>query len=294
MTTIKYGDTIFITLPLISSPMIFNGSIPHYTGQNQFNYIPLIIPGSIIDGDTYTIEPVNNETNGSDLSENNIFRLKQTNQDNYLYDMNSIVTQGNISDTRAYWRLIPTNNTTSLLTYSQEFRLINQNTGAYVVLEINSNLPMLVTKSSDTTNNSVFKFLPGPLDYAITQCCQNNSIFTQPNMCGDYTSGSTNCNNHTPGINLNTQVNYVPGTSQATITTYTNNPMGNQIQTSSSSTMENTISGSATNQIETLTNMNNLGTTNTSHRIWYIIGGIILFIIVLIIIIILVTKLKNN
>ncbi|AGC01683.1 hypothetical protein H012_gp782 [Acanthamoeba polyphaga moumouvirus] len=293
MTTIKYGDTIFITLPLVSNPMIFNGSIPHYTGQNHFNYVPLIIPGSIIDGDPYIIEPVNNETNGSDISENSIFRLKQINQNNYLYDMNSIVAQGNITDTRANWRLLPTNNSINSLTYSQEFHLINQNTGGYAVLEINSNIPMLVTKSSDTTNNSIFKFLPGPLSYAITQCCQNNNTFTQPNMCGDYISGSQNCN--TSGISLSTQVNYIPGISQTTTTTSTNNPTGNHTQISSStSNINNTITSSATNQIETLTNVNNLGTTNTSHRVLYIIGGIILFIIILIVIIILVVKLKNN
>ncbi|AVL94550.1 hypothetical protein ma164 [Moumouvirus australiensis] len=284
MASIKYGDTIFITLPLISNPMILSGSIPYYTNQNQFYYVPLIIPGSIIDGDSYIIEPVNNETSDSDISENNIFRLKQINHGNYLYDMNSIIAQGNITDTRANWRLLSTNSSTDLLTYSQEFHLVNQHSGGFAVLETGSNIPMLVTKSSETTNNSVFKFLPGPLSHAITQCCQNNDVFTQPNMCGGYKSGSQNCNN-TPGISLSTTVSYTPGISQTTISA--NNPIINHTHTSTTSNINNIISSSATNKIETLTNIN---TKNKSNSIWYIIGGIILFLIIVIMIIILIKQ----
>uniref|UniRef100_A0A6G6AC08 Uncharacterized protein n=1 Tax=Borely moumouvirus TaxID=2712067 RepID=A0A6G6AC08_9VIRU len=287
MASIKYGDTIFITLPLISNPMIFSGSIPHHVNQNQFYYIPLIIPGSIIDGDPYIIEPVNNETDGSDISENNVFRLKQKNSNNYLYDMNSIIAQGNVTDPRANWRLLSTNNSTDLLTYSQEFYLVNQHSGGYASLETRNNIPILVTKSFEATNNSVFKFLPGPLSYAITQCCQNNDVFTQPNMCGDYKSGSQNCNN-TSGISLSTTVSYTPGISQTTIST--NNPIINHTQTSTISSINNITSSSATNQIETLTDINNLNSKNKSNNIWYIIGGIILLFIILIIIIISVKK----
>ncbi|AZL89753.1 hypothetical protein QKC54_gp0164 [Megavirus baoshan] len=269
MNTIKYGDTIFIILPALNKPMIFSGSEPHYTNATQYEYVPSLISADINSADPYTIEPVGDANIGDDITPNSIFRLKENLYGYYLYDLNSIVYQGDVTDNRSQWRIEPTDNSTNVVTYNQEFKLVNQSTGGDAGLEDTNNL--IITSSREDNNNYVFKFLPGPFEYAKSQCCQNNSIYHNPNVCGTNQPNSQSCNDMQPNIQLSTQVTTTPATSTGMV--------------------DSQYNVSSSQQIEMLTPV---GSSNAnSYRTWYIIGGIILLVIIIAIIILIFIKMRK-
>ncbi|AAV51038.1 hypothetical protein [Acanthamoeba castellanii mimivirus] len=257
MSAIRYGDNVFITLPRLSTPMIFNGLVPHYTKPNQYEYVPILSSGSIANGDSYIIEPININNSNTALNPQSVFRLKQVSQNKYLYDNNGIVYLGNDTDNKANWSLKPVNLNATTIDYNQEFRLVNQGTGNNAVFSTINNVTMITSKYNDTTNNSIFKFLKGPFTYAQSQCCQGNILYTRPNMCGIYKQGSSVC--HT-----------IPS-SQSNYPSYTTSMVG--------STQSTTPVGSNP-------------PTHRSIDKWYIIGGIFWVIVLIILVIFIIWKLK--
>ncbi|AKI80513.1 hypothetical protein QJ850_gp186 [Acanthamoeba polyphaga mimivirus] len=252
-------------MPRLSTPMIFNGLIPHYTKPNQYEDIPLLSSGSIANGDAYIIEPINTNDRNTPLTPQSIFRLKQVLQNKYLYDNNGIVYLGNDTDNKADWSLKPTNLNAKTIDYHQEFRLVNQGTGNDAVFSTINNTTMITGKYNDTTNNSIFKFLQGPFTYAQSQCCQGNVLYTKPDMCGIYKQGSSVCRS-IPSLQSNYQRN--------------NTSVVGNIQSTTPVTTQS-VTPVASNP--------------PSHRTidkWYIIGGVFWVIVLIILVIFIIWKLK--
>ncbi|AGC02145.1 hypothetical protein H012_gp309 [Acanthamoeba polyphaga moumouvirus] len=201
MSSINYGDTVFIAFPALSSPIILTNVV---TGTNPNITILRGTNGTIADADPYVIDPTPGHNVGSALNNNDIIRLRRLGDsqqrvitDGYSTNLNgrtlgiAYLTNNTGNDT--YWKVVSVLPSTGPITYGQQIRLENVNTGRdilYIVLTI----PGILT-SSDNTSGSIISFVPGPLDNAQLQCCRDDPSLIQLGLCGDYkgTSCTGNC-----------------------------------------------------------------------------------------------------
>ncbi|AQN68520.1 hypothetical protein [Saudi moumouvirus] len=201
MSSINYGDTVFIAFPALSSPLILTG-IFNITGPTMTRLNAT--QGTIADADPYVIDPVPGHKIGDVLNSNDVIRLRRLTdpQQRYLTDgfasnyngkPMGVVNLTNNTGNDTYWKIVPIIPSTAPITYGQRIRLENVNTGRDILYIVFS-LPGVLTYA-DNTSGSIMSFVPGPLDNAQLQCCKDDPSLIQLGLCGDYkgTSCTGNC-----------------------------------------------------------------------------------------------------
>nr|WBF70571.1 hypothetical protein [Megavirus caiporensis] len=193
MTSVKYGDTVFLTFPSISPPKIWTNVI---TTTNPTSSRPVATDGTITDADPYIIDVTPGKNIGDIVNANDAIRLRRLVDperkvltDAETYDnagrKMGVLTLTNSNTNNTYWDVKSATGATGPITYGQQIRLLNQNTkrdALYIVLS----LPAIISYPSDSTSNSIMAFAPGPLENAKLQCCRDDPSLVQLGFCGEF------------------------------------------------------------------------------------------------------------
>ena len=194
MTSVNYGDTVFITYPVASTtPLIVSAvsSTSHVVAST----------GTIYNGDPYMIVDPGGGQNRPLTTGNNI-AFRRINEQNPAYwynhsgdDYVQIRTNASMSDPKALWQVNNLQGSQGQsVTYGEQLRLVGSNQNpTYITGNGLGNI--IVSGSQNTLPQSIISFLPGGLDTAKLECCKNNPALIQPNFCGDFmgTSCSGEC-----------------------------------------------------------------------------------------------------
>ncbi|XWV24644.1 hypothetical protein QJ856_gp1140 [Tupanvirus deep ocean] len=182
MTNVKYGDTVFLSLPLVGKGMLVTGvqqfSLP------GFNFtIPLVTGGDITHADPYVLDPVNSK-NGDPITTDSLFKIRR------LYDSKGGVWVNYhhtdflpiqaTNDSGSHWQAIAVDGSKGQIHYGQQIRFLDKGPGDNPRYDKGT----LNVHSRDSGEGSIFAFLPGPLDNAKLECCKNNPALTFPDYCG--------------------------------------------------------------------------------------------------------------
>ncbi|XWV25881.1 hypothetical protein QJ857_gp1200 [Tupanvirus soda lake] len=182
MTTVKFGDTVFLSMPLVGKGMLVTGVQPFSFPGLDFR-IPKVSSGDITHADPYVLDPVNNRI-GETITTGSLFKIRRFHDPkggvwgNYHHTDFIPIQPSN--DSGSHWQAIPVDGGSGPITYGEQFRLLDKGPGDNPRYDNGT----LNVHSRDNGEGSIFTFLPGPLDNAKLECCKNNPALTLPDYCG--------------------------------------------------------------------------------------------------------------
>lgn len=196
--SVQYGDTVFITFPTATSaPLIVTG-----VGSSQTNH-PIATSGTIDNADPYIIVDPNGGP-ARPIQTGDYVALQRIDGGGYWYNKSGdsnveINPSALMTDNRSIWYVNNLQNTTNQpVIYGTQYRLLNVGQAQNPTYSgTNINTGNIQVKNQNTSNQSVIAFLPGDINTARLQCCQQNTVMTTSGLCGNY-AGS--CNNNCDDI----------------------------------------------------------------------------------------------